>query len=224
MRKAEASRRAETAIADFDLGEFADRPCRTYSGGQRRRLEIAMGVIHRPDVVLLDEPSAGLDPVSRAGLWDQIRALRDSGITVIITTHYLDEADALCDRLSIVDHGTIVAEGTPEELKAQVLGDVVTVRFAAGDDGDERPVGVRAAEAVRVVGAPRVETLDGNRLRIFVAQGAPSLAPIIRAFDDAGLSIAHLDLHQPSLDDVFLDKTGRSMRAPAADYNLTETS
>jgi ABC-2 type transport system ATP-binding protein len=215
LSKAEATRRASAAIADFALTEYADRRCRTYSGGQRRRVDIAMGVIHRPTVVMLDEPSAGLDPASRAVLWEQIRRLRDSGTTVIITTHYLDEADALCDRLSIIDHGTIVAEGTPAELKSQVAGDVVTLRIAPADaretDGAaERGAGILRAET-RV---EKVEILDETQLRVYVAQGATAIPQVIRTLDTAALTITALTLHQPSLDDVFLDKTGRSLREP----------
>ncbi len=115
------------ALAAFQLTEYADRKCKTYSGGQRRRVDIALGIIHEPKVVFLDEPTTGLDPQSRAHMWDEIRRLRAEGMTVFITTHYLDEADALCDRISIMDHGEVVAEGTPAELKREISGDVVTV-------------------------------------------------------------------------------------------------
>ena len=125
--KADAHRRADRALEAFQLTEYADRKCKTYSGGQRRRVEIALGIIHEPKIVFLDEPTTGLDPQSRAHMWDEIRRLRTEGMTVFITTHYLDEADALCDRIAIMDHGEVVAEGTPAELKREISGDVVLV-------------------------------------------------------------------------------------------------
>src|SRR5690242_17644659 len=127
--KADAVARAAAVLEGFQLSEYADRKCKTYSGGQRRRVDIALGIIHEPKVVFLDEPTTGLDPQSRAYMWDEIRRLRAEGMTVFITTHYLDEADALCDRLSIIDYGKIVAEGTPAQLKHEVAGDVVRMRM-----------------------------------------------------------------------------------------------
>src|SRR5713226_1449631 len=134
----------------FQLGEYAARRCKTYSGGQRRRLDIALGVIHDPQVLFLDEPTAGLDPQSRASVWDEVRRLRDLGMTVFVTTHYLEEADALCDRIAIIDQGEIVAEGTPDELKREISGDVVTV----GLNGSAP----QAAELLR--GQPYVHKLE----------------------------------------------------------------
>src|SRR5215468_12301163 len=125
--KAEARRRAAAALEAFQLTEFGDRKCKTYSGGQRRRVDIALGIIHQPRVVFLDEPTTGLDPQSRAHMWDEVRRLRDEGVTVFLTTHYLDEADALCDRICIMDGGEVVAQGTPESLKREISGDVVAV-------------------------------------------------------------------------------------------------
>src|SRR4051812_27530040 len=139
LGKAEARRRADRAVEAFQLGTFADRPCKTYSGGQRRRVDIALGVIHQPQVVFLDEPTTGLDPQSRAHMWDEVRRLRAEGMTVFITTHYLDEADALCDRMAIMDNGEIVASGTPADLKREISGDVVRVGVASP---------ARAAEAL----------------------------------------------------------------------------
>jgi ABC-2 type transport system ATP-binding protein len=158
ISKAEARRRTERALDTFELREFADRRCKTLSGGQRRRVDIALGIIHGPKLVFLDEPTTGLDPQSRAHMWTEIRKLRDEGMTVFITTHYLDEADALCDRIAIMDHGELVAEGTPEELKREIAGDVVTV----GVNGS-------APEAMRILdGAEYVRQLeqvdDGLRL------------------------------------------------------------
>ncbi|HEY3482944.1 MAG TPA: ATP-binding cassette domain-containing protein, partial [Streptomyces sp.] len=124
ISKAEAQRRAVDALEAFDLTEYADRPCKTYSGGQRRRVDIAMGIIHRPQVVFLDEPTTGLDPQSRAHMWDEVRRLRSEGMTVFLTTHYLEEADVLCDRVAIIDGGVVVAEGTPDTLKREISGDI----------------------------------------------------------------------------------------------------
>src|SRR3954447_1763785 len=131
ISKAVATERAARVLESFQLSEYADRRCKTYSGGQRRRVDIALGIIHEPKVVFLDEPTTGLDPQSRAHMWDEIRRLRAEGMTVFITTHYLDEADALCDRLSIMDYGEIVASGTPASLKREISGDVVRIGMPA---------------------------------------------------------------------------------------------
>lgn len=207
VRKAEARQRAERLIADFQLTEYADRRCRTYSGGQRRRLDIALGVIHEPRIVLLDEPSVGLDPASRAALAQEIRRLREGGTTVVLTTHYLDEADSLCDRVSIVDHGVIVAEGSPEELKNGTEGDVVTLTTVGP-----------AAEAVQALGSPpyleKLEIVDATTLRLSVSNGPTALPQLMHAFSLGGVEITEQTLRRPGLDDVFLAKTGRSLRVP----------
>ncbi|GAB7043898.1 MULTISPECIES: ATP-binding cassette domain-containing protein [Catenuloplanes] len=204
VSKAESRRRADAAVAAFQLTEFADRPCATYSGGQRRRVDIALGVIHQPQVVFLDEPTTGLDPQSRVHMWDEIRRLRDQGMTVFVTTHYLDEADALCDRISIMDHGTLVAEGTPAELKREIAGDVVTV----GVNGST------AVAAALLDGAPYVTSLEQTPagLRLYVDAGGTAIPQIMRTLDGAGIALGTIELHRPSLDDVFLEKTGRSLR------------
>jgi ABC-2 type transport system ATP-binding protein len=203
--KAEARRRAAAALAAFQLTEYADRKCKTYSGGQRRRVDIALGIIHEPRVVFLDEPTTGLDPQSRAHMWDEVRRLRAEGMTVFITTHYLDEADALCDRIAIMDNGLVVAEGTPEELKREISGDVVTVSLNGSTP--------RAAELLDVQEyVSRLETPDEGRLRLYVDSGATAIPQILRTLDAAGLPLHSIELHRPSLDDVFLTKTGRSLR------------
>ncbi|HYN96938.1 MAG TPA: ATP-binding cassette domain-containing protein [Pilimelia sp.] len=205
IHKADAARRAVTALESFQLTEYADRKCKTYSGGQRRRVDIALGIIHEPRIVFLDEPTTGLDPQSRAHMWDEIRRLRAEGMTVFITTHYLDEADALCDRIAIMDHGLIVAEGTPDELKREISGDVVTV----GVNGS-------AATAAKLLEAEpfvaRLETLDEGRLRLYVDAGGTAIPQVMRALDGAAIGLGSIELHRPSLDDVFLEKTGRSLR------------
>ncbi|MGC5052596.1 ATP-binding cassette domain-containing protein [Micromonospora sp. DT48] len=204
--KAEAQRRAIRALEAFQLTEFADRKCKTYSGGQRRRVEIALGIIHEPKIVFLDEPTTGLDPQSRAHMWDEIRRLRTDGMTVFITTHYLDEADALCDRIAIMDHGEVVAEGTPTELKREISGDVVQVGLDVSATGEAEKL-LDGEEYVN-----RLELLDEGGLRLFVDEGATAIPRILRRVDAAGLDLKSIELHRPSLDDVFLTKTGRSLR------------
>jgi ABC-2 type transport system ATP-binding protein len=206
LSKVDASGRAERALDAFQLAEYADRKCKTYSGGQRRRVDIALGIIHEPRIVFLDEPTTGLDPQSRAHMWDEIRRLRADGMTVFITTHYLDEADALCDRLAIMDNGQIVAEGTPAELKRDISGDVLVVGLPPG-----------AAEPATAVlrGEPyvnRLEPTGDGAMRLFVDDGATAIPQVLRAVDAAGLGLTTVELHRPSLDDVFLTKTGRSLR------------
>ena len=203
--KAEAELRAAAALEAFELTEYGDRMCKTYSGGQRRRVDIALGIIHRPQVLFLDEPTAGLDPQSRAHMWEEVRRLRADGMTVFLTTHYLEEADALCDRIAIIDHGEIVAEGTPDELKREIAGDVVAVAL----DGS-------AAAAAELLAAESfVRELDvrtDGTLRLHVDVGATAIPLIMRVLDGSGVEFGGIELHRPSLDDVFLDKTGRSLR------------
>ena len=202
--KAEARERAAKALETFELAEYADRRCKTYSGGQRRRVDIALGIIHSPKVVFLDEPTTGLDPQSRAHMWGEVRKLREMGMTVFLTTHYLDEADALCDRLAIMDHGQIVAEGTPADLKQEVLGDVVSVNVR-GEVGKAADL-FDNAEYVR-----KLETTE-QALRLYVEDGATAIPHVLRTLDADGVVIDGIELHRPSLDDVFLAKTGRSLR------------
>ncbi len=204
---AEARERAREVLEHLDLVDAAERPTRTWSGGMRRRLDVGMGIVHRPALLFLDEPTTGLDPQARAGLWDEIAALRASGTTVFLTTHYLDEADALCDRLAIIDHGTIVVEGTPEDLKRRSAGDVVTIGVP------ERAEAVLAL----VQGQPfvREATRDDGIVRAYVDQGESALPALLRLLDAQGLAPQTLSLNRPSLDDVFLRQTGRSLRDAA---------
>ncbi|MET8091880.1 ATP-binding cassette domain-containing protein [Micromonospora sp. NPDC005220] len=204
--KTDAQRRAARALDAFQLTEYADRKCKTYSGGQRRRVEIALGIIHEPKIVFLDEPTTGLDPQSRAHMWDEIRRLRSDGMTVFITTHYLDEADALCDRIAIMDNGEVVAEGTPAELKREIAGDVVLV----GLDLAATPQAAKALDGEPYVN--KLETADEGGLRLYVDEGATAIPQVLRRLDHAGLELRSIELHRPSLDDVFLTKTGRSLR------------
>ena len=199
---------ADRLIERFDLTACADRPSGTWSGGQRRRLDLALGLVHRPKLVFLDEPTTGLDPQSRANLWDEIRDLRWNGTTVLLTTHYLEEADALCDRLAILDGGRIVAAGTPDELKRQIAGDVVTVVV----DGEDGPDALKLLAAEPFV---RDASLTDGEVRLYVEQGETATPTVLRLLDRAGLATHSLSLHRPSLDDVFLQQTGRSLRDAA---------
>jgi ABC-2 type transport system ATP-binding protein len=205
---AAAHERAGELLAAFELADAADRRTGGYSGGMRRRLDVAIGMVHRPGVLFLDEPTTGLDPQARARMWDEVRRLRAGGTTVFLTNHYLDEADALCDRLAIIDHGRIVAEGTAAELKRAVAGDVVTI----GVDGKGELVSQLLA------GEPFVREAgySGGVVRLYVDDGEASLPLVLRLLDGHGLAPQALALHRPSLDDVFLRQTGRSLRDEAA--------
>jgi ABC-2 type transport system ATP-binding protein len=203
--KADGARRATLLLNQLDLAGLGDRLVKTLSGGQRRRLEIALGLVHEPPIVFLDEPTTGLDPQSRSNLWDHIRRLRsDLGSTVFLTTHYLEEADALCDRVIIIDNGVTVATGTPEELKRQVSGDVVSLRVS-GSVADAH----KLLEAQPIVRDASV--LEGE-LRLAVEHGEEALPALLRVLDGAGITINSISLARPTLDDVFLTLTGRSLR------------
>jgi ABC-2 type transport system ATP-binding protein len=204
---AEARERCTTLLAQLDLTGLEGRQVKTLSGGQKRRLDIALGLVHAPRLVFLDEPTTGLDPQSRANLWTHVRRLRDElGTTVFLTTHYLDEADALCDRILIIDSGRIVAEGTPQELKQRISGDLVTVELQAEPDAQS------ALAALEPLDGVREATGNGRSLRLTVESGSQQLMGIMRALDAAAVPIASIQLAHPTLDDVFLTLTGRSLR------------
>jgi ABC-2 type transport system ATP-binding protein len=204
---------AEAAIAAFQLEDFADRQIKTYSGGQSRRLDVALGVIHSPQIIFLDEPTAGLDPPSRARMWQEVRKLRDQGMTIFLTTHYLDEADALCDRISIIDAGLIVAEGTPSDLKREISGDVVVVDLAAPDTAGAPEPAVILEAAKVLTEQPYVESCEtiDNTLRLYVDSAATAIPQIMRALSGKGIEPGAIETRRPSLDDVFLAKTGRTI-------------
>lgn len=204
MRGAERVRRTQEIIVRLQLEECADRPVGTYSGGQKRRLDIGLGLVHEPQLLFLDEPTTGLDPQSRARMWDEVRALRDHGTTVFMTTHYLEEADALCDRLAIIDHGRIVAEGTPDELKRQIAGDAITLRATGGND--------RLLALMRGQTFVREATVQDDAVHLYVDRGEVAMPAILRVLDGEGLELTTIALSRPSLDDVFLRQTGRSLR------------
>jgi ABC-2 type transport system ATP-binding protein len=209
MSAAEARRRATALLRLLELEQAADRATASYSGGQRRRLDIGLGLIHQPRLLFLDEPTTGLDPQGRARIWDEVRRLRQDGVTVFLTTHYLEEADALCDRVAIIDHGSIVAQDTPEQLKRQIAGDVVTIGV-----GGEKAAALRLLAGqpfVREAGAEQEGTV-----RLYVDRGETAMPAILRLLDGAGIHLETITLTRPSLDDVFLRKTGRSLREQAA--------
>ena len=211
--KAAAKDLAHAAIKAFQLGDFADRRISTYSGGQRRRLDVALGVIHSPQVIFLDEPTAGLDPQSRARMWQEVRRLRDQGMTIFLTTHYLDEADALCDRISIIDAGLIVAEGTPSDLKREISGDVIIVDLAAPDTAGAPEPTVMLEGSKILTEQPYVhscETME-NSLRLYVDSAATAIPQVMRALSNKGIEPGAIESRRPSLDDVFLAKTGRTL-------------
>jgi ABC-2 type transport system ATP-binding protein len=190
----------------FQLETAADRPAATYSGGMKRRLDVAMGLIHDPEVLFLDEPTTGLDPESRTVMWKEVRRLAGGGLTLLLTTHYLEEADQLAQRLAIVDGGRVVAEGTPEELKGRLRGDVVSVDLAERGRVEEAEAVLRGVEEVLKVMA------DGSRLYAQVGNGARALPMLLGTLEKAGLEVAQVSLSRPSLDDVYLTATGHAYR------------
>jgi ABC-2 type transport system ATP-binding protein len=196
--------RADELLGRFDLAGAAGRLVRTYSGGMQRRLDVALGLINRPQVLFLDEPTAGLDPESRTAMWDEIgRLAADDGLTILLTTHYLEEADRLASRLVIVDRGRIVAEGTPDELKGQLHGDAVHIDLA---DHTERG---RLLAVLEGVPAVREIRMDGNHVSARADEGAAALPAVLAALDDAGVPVRAATVARPSLDDVYLRHAGR---------------
>jgi len=206
MAKPDALRRGAELVEQLDLIGLDDRLTKTLSGGQRRRLDIALSLIHDPKLIFFDEPTTGLDPQSRANLWDHIRRLRaEQGVTLFLTTHYLDEADSLCDRILVIDNGEIVAEGSPDSLKARVSGDGVTI-------GVPREfVDAAAAVAATLDGAHEVLTGE-SEIRFRVPRGDTALPELLRRLDAEGIAMTSMQVNRPTLDDVFLTLTGRSLR------------
>ena len=205
--RATSTRRGQELLAALDLGDVWKRTCGSLSGGQRRRLDIVMGLIHEPELVFLDEPTTGLDPQSRANLWTHIRSLRDKlGTTVFLTTHYMDEADSLSDRILIIDNGTIVAEGTPAELKQRVSGDAVTLTMRSEEDA------ARAAEIAGKLEGADTPQMEAHVVRLHVPDGGRALPVLLAALTREDIDAIGVDVNRPTLDDVFLTLTGRSLR------------
>ena len=211
--------RADELLESLGIAHAANRPARGYSGGMRRRLDVALGLMHRPQVLFLDEPTTGLDPEARAALWEELERLaRSDALTILLTTHYLEEADRLADRLVIVSKGTVVVEGTPEALKQTLRGDSVTVELAAGADT------ARAQAVVAALDEVHETLLEGRSLRAFVDHGARSVAGIVSALDAAGAPIHAVTIARPSLDEVYLHYTGRDFRSEDAAATAAATS
>jgi ABC-2 type transport system ATP-binding protein len=213
---AAARRRAAELVESLDLEAVADRTVSSLSGGQRRRLDIAMGLVHAPQLLFLDEPSTGLDPHNRARLQEHILALRaEHGTTVVLTTHYLDEADALAERVIVIDHGRVIADDTPARLKAELAGDRVTLGLR-----DEAEADVVAAELRDLAEASDVER-SSRLVSARVVRGAYLLPRLLRRLEDRGLAVVSSELARPTLDDVFLNLTGRSLREGGSDATDT---
>jgi len=197
--KEQIAPRASELLDRFGLSDAADRPVRTYSGGMRRRLDLAAALVHRPPVLFLDEPTTGLDPLGRSQMWDMIRELVSDGTTVLLTTQYLEEADRLAKRIAVIDRGHVIAEGTPAELKSRLGDTVVEMGFA------DEETATRAHDTL----APHKPEREGNLVRLSSAEGPKVLVDVLRRLDDTALTPASLSVREPSLDDVFLTLTGK---------------
>jgi ABC-2 type transport system ATP-binding protein len=206
---ADLTRRVDELLERFTLAEKADALARTMSGGQKRRLDVALGLVHRPQVLFLDEPTTGLDPEARATMWEELDSLAaEERLTILLTTHYLEEADRLAERVGIVSRGRLVVEGAPDALKRELRGEAVTVELA---DGDGR--GAVAAEIVERLGHVHEVMLDGRHLRARVDHGAAAVPTILSALESDGVAVAAVTIARPSLDDVYLHYTGRDFRS-----------
>ena len=197
--KADSEKRTEELLELVGLTEAGDRRVKTYSGGMKRRLDLGLSLVHSPEILFLDEPTTGLDPGSRRVLWEEIKRLRDSGVTIILTTQYLEEADELADRIAIIDQGLVVAEGTSNELKASIGGDVITLSFYSDED----------LEKAKNILTDAVQSKD--ELRITVADGASKIPEYINKLISEGIEVSTVSASKPTLDDVFLEVTGNRL-------------
>ena len=204
LRGGELRARVDALLERFDLAEAGDRIARTYSGGMQRKLDIAMGLIHRPQVLFLDEPTTGLDPEARADMWREIERLAGEGLTVLLTTHYLEEADRLAAHVAIVDRGRIVVEGTPEALKGELRGDAIQIELAEAQADGAATGALTSLDGVREV------AIDGRIVRARADSGATAVPAALAALDGAGVAVASVTVSRPSLDDVYLRHTGRA--------------
>jgi ABC-2 type transport system ATP-binding protein len=209
--------RAAELLELVGLTEAADRRTKTYSGGMKRRLDLASALVHRPRVLFLDEPTTGLDPASRLTVWDEVRSINADGTTIFLTTQYLEEADELCRRLAIIDHGELVAAGTPESLKAEIGKDVVSVELHGADADRTRQVIGELPGLERVIA-------EQDALALFVDDGASSIAQIVRRLDAAHVEVGAISVSRPSLDDVFLEATGRRLEGAQAEHEREDES
>ena len=204
--KLTAKKYASEFTERFQMTSFINRPAQTYSGGQKRRLDIALGMIHHPQLLLLDEPTTGLDPQSRAYLWEVIKKMKAEGVTIFLTTQYMDEADKLCDIIAIIDNGKIVVTGTPEELKSSVGGDTIVFSFSSEETAHK-------AEALlkEKMESEKIQTFD-TKVHLTIKDGEQMMPDLLRQLDAENLKAQGMTLSRPSLDDVFLKYTGRSLR------------
>ncbi len=209
MRGPELATRAAELLERFRLTKSADLVARTYSGGMQRKLDIAMGLIHRPQVLFLDEPTTGLDPEARTDLWEEIARLSREGLTILLTTHYLDEADRLAERLAIVDRGRVVVQGSPEQLKAELRGDSIEIDLAATESGAS-PEESTVRLALEKVNGVRDVSLNGIELHARADHGATAVPAMLAALEAQGARVASVKVSRPSLDDVYLRYTGRT--------------
>ncbi|TGG92895.1 ATP-binding cassette domain-containing protein [Natronospirillum operosum] len=217
MGDAEARRRADELLGVLELEGLADRNCATLSGGQKRRLDIALGLMHTPKILFLDEPSTGLDPHSRANLWEHVIKLRrQTGMTIFLTTHYLDEADTMAERVMIMDHGKMIADDVPEKLKADLAGDQVSLGLVSESDA------ITAAESAMNLPTVRDVTQTDRRLTFTIQNGETLMPEFIRQLHQKGLEVATANVVRPTLDDVFLSLTGRSLRESSLAVQKTE--
>ncbi len=214
MSRSAATARGQELLEQFDLVEAAGRPTSTYSGGMRRRLDLAAALVAKPEVLFLDEPTTGLDPRSRLDLWATVETLKEAGTTVLLTTQYLDEADRLADTIAVIDHGKLIAEGTSDELKDRVGGERLEVTLADGADTDA------AIEALSPMSDERPVNEDGV-VRLQVRQRGGTLVEAVKRLGEVGLDVEDLELRRPTLDDVFLTLTGR---APAEEADAEEAT
>ncbi len=211
MTKPASDARADELLEALDLDDLATRKVSTLSGGQRRRLDIALGLVHRPPLLFLDEPTTGMDPQSRAHLWEHILRLRESmGTTIVLTTHYLEETDAMAERVIVIDRGTVIADDTASALKADLAGDLLTVGF------DDPAAATRAAGLAASLVTVRDVTVTGAVVEVRSREGEMTLPELFRVVEDHGLRVATAEIARPTLDDVFLGLTGRSLRETAA--------
>lgn len=211
MSQGDARRRADELLGMLELDGLADRDCASLSGGQKRRLDVALGLMHTPPILFLDEPSTGLDPHSRANLWEHITRLRQqSGMTIFLTTHYLDEADIMAERVMIMDHGVMIADDTPARLKADLAGDTIRISVLCEDQT------ASAAEIAQNLPGARHTQADRRDVAVTLPDGTALLPEFIRRLHDAGIEAMTASVKSPTLDDVFLGLTGRSLRETAA--------
>ncbi len=187
------------------MEEYCHRRVVTYSGGQRRHVDLGLGVMHNPELLFLDEPTTGLDPTSRANFWETIRELRREGITVFLTTHYLDEADTLCDTICIMDHGSVAAQGTALELKRQISGDIIEVGIENALLENARSLLCERRDVIEI-------QFERNKMKLYVEAGDKALPAILSQISDAGIAVRTVEMSRPTLDEVFLKTTGHSIQ------------